>query len=231
MSTPTPKIAVYSLPDLKNTTDDALPNYLNSLHFTQSHRYTDARLALGYTAVLIAGATFAADYQLGWDRTKAVTFWAVLAYFGLNSLLTYWIWGVERGRVYVGDYRGCKIEVQTSVKKHSPVYHVRVRYQSLDKKKNSREEAEWQTLTLEAPFSRWFDQDGHFVALPFQQWLAEEILVVGRADPSKARAKVDEAHSGPETPDKMMRSIIDETVEGRGSKSSGKGARSRKVGS
>ena len=96
-------------PDLKNTTDDALPNYLNSLKFKQSHYLTDVRLALGYSAVLIAAATFAADYKLGWDATKAGTFWAVLVYFVLNGALTIWIWQVEKGVVYRGEKDGFQV--------------------------------------------------------------------------------------------------------------------------
>ena len=114
------KIAVYSLPgiclkkltlsipdsyltDLKNTTDDALPNYLTSLKFKQSHHLTDVRLALGYAAVIIAAITFVADYKLGWDKTKAGTLWAVLMYFALNGALTVWIWAVEKGQVFTGE--------------------------------------------------------------------------------------------------------------------------------
>ena len=89
--------------DLKNTTDDALPNYLTSLKFKQSHFLTDVRLALGYSAVVIAAATFYADYKFGWDKTKYWTFWAVLAYFTLNGALTVWIWGVEKGKVFTGE--------------------------------------------------------------------------------------------------------------------------------
>ena len=117
-----PKIAVYSLPgissvpnhrpsfpnnlDLKNTTDDALPNYLTSLRFKQSHFLTDVRLGLGYTAVAIAAITFYFDYKLGWDKTKSYTLWAVVVYFILNSTLTYWIWGIEKGKVFVGESNG-----------------------------------------------------------------------------------------------------------------------------
>ena len=61
------------------------------------------RLALGYSAVIIAAVTFAADYKFGWDATKAGTAYAVLAYFALNGVLTLWIWGVERGTVYAGE--------------------------------------------------------------------------------------------------------------------------------
>ena len=99
-----PKIHANILPaDLKNTTDDALPNYLTSLRFTQSHFLTDVRLALGYAAVSIAAVTFYADYKLGWDATKTATLWAVIAYFIINSALTAWIWGVEKGKVFVGE--------------------------------------------------------------------------------------------------------------------------------
>lgn len=39
---------------------------------------------------------------------------------------------------------------------------------------------------LSAPFTRWFDVNGFFVAKPFQQWLATEISVIGQADPGNA---------------------------------------------
>ena len=93
-------------PDLKNTTDDALPNYLTSLKFRQSHFLTDVRLSIGYAAVSIAGVTFYLDYKLGWDKTKDLTLWAVIAYFLLNGALTYWIWGIEKGKVFSGEREG-----------------------------------------------------------------------------------------------------------------------------
>lgn len=128
-----PKIAVYNLAgnltevfvlqctyskqtDLKNTTDDALPNYLNSLKFKQSHNLTDVRLALGYAAVLIAGLTFYFDFKLGWDKTKYWTLWAVVVYFLLNGALTLWIWNVEKGNIFVGKYN------QTVVSRYLPKY-------------------------------------------------------------------------------------------------------------
>jgi hypothetical protein len=100
------KISVYSLSDLKNTTDDALPNYLTSIKFTQSHRLTDVKLALGWSAVIISAATFAADYKLGWDQTKNWTAIAVVAYFILNTVFTYWTFFVEKGTVFVGERQG-----------------------------------------------------------------------------------------------------------------------------
>ena len=88
--------------DLKNTSDDAIPNYLNSLKFSQSHFLTDVRLSLGYSAFLVAAACFLWDYKLGFDSTKYYTAAAVALYACLNTALTLWIWGVEKSTVYVG---------------------------------------------------------------------------------------------------------------------------------
>lgn len=97
------KIAVYSVPDLKNTTDDALPNYLTSLKFKPNYQTQDIKLALGYTAVAISAALFYADWKLGWDQTKAYTLPAVAVYFLLNGIFTYWIFYVEKGAIFVGE--------------------------------------------------------------------------------------------------------------------------------
>ncbi|OJD29264.1 microsomal signal peptidase 25 kda subunit [Diplodia corticola] len=176
------KIAVYSVPDLKNTTDDALPNYLNSLKFRQSHRFTDVRLALGYTAVIIAGALFYFDYKFGWDATKAYTGPAVLAYFALNSAFMYWMYFVEKGMVYSGEKDGMKLEIASRVEKNMPIYHLTVRFASGDKK-NAKNNL-WQEIHLQAPFTNWFTTDGYFATKPFQQFIASEIPIVGAADPN-----------------------------------------------
>ena len=105
------RISPYNLSDLKNTTDDTLGNYLRSLGFQQDNSKLDVRLALGYTAVIIAGATFAADYKLGWEATKYWTAVAVAAYALLNGGLTYWMWAVEKGLVFEGTRSGSKVGV------------------------------------------------------------------------------------------------------------------------
>ncbi len=123
----TTKIAVYSLSgmftqrivlarrqlifdtDLKNTTDDALPNYLNSIRFKQSHYHTDVRLAIGYAAAIIGAATFYFDWKLGFEKTKFWTAWAVAAYCLLNGAFSYWIFFVEKGVIYNGDLNGRQV--------------------------------------------------------------------------------------------------------------------------
>lgn len=63
---------------------------------------TDVRLALGYSALLIAGVCFAWDYKLGFHATKFYTAIAVALYTVLNGSLTLWTLFVERGVVYEG---------------------------------------------------------------------------------------------------------------------------------
>lgn len=88
--------------DLKNTSDDAIPNYLNSLRFVQSHRLTDVRLALGYGALSVAVACFLWDWKLGFDSTKYYSAVAVVIYMALNVALTFWSRNVEGATIYVG---------------------------------------------------------------------------------------------------------------------------------
>jgi hypothetical protein len=64
------------------------------------------RLALGYSAVAIAGALFYFDWKHGWDASKAYTGPAVAVYFVLNMAFSYWMWGVEKGCVFEGEGRG-----------------------------------------------------------------------------------------------------------------------------
>lgn len=108
------KIAVYSVPDLKNTTDDALPNYLTSLKFKPNYQLQDIKLVLGYTAVAISAALFYADWKLGWDKTKPYTLPAVVLYFLLNGIFTYWIFYVEKGAIFVGEKGDSKVHTSFS---------------------------------------------------------------------------------------------------------------------
>lgn len=106
------KISPHSLNELKNTTDDALGNYLRGLSFRQDNTKLDVRLAIGYVSVIIAAATFAADYKLGWETTKLWTAVAVVMYAVLNGAFTYWMWAVEKGCVFDGVKDGRKVRQQ-----------------------------------------------------------------------------------------------------------------------
>ncbi|ERT00316.1 signal peptidase protein complex [Sporothrix schenckii 1099-18] len=173
------KISVYNLADLKNTSDDAIPNYLNSLRFVQSHRLADVRLALGYGALAVAVACFLWDYKLGFDSTKYYSALAVLVYMALNVALTYWSRYVEGATVYVGTSpSGETITIATSVEKYTPVYNVDITI-------TSKSKAAAQKIAISRPFSEWFDSAGSFIAAPFQTVLATAVPAIGQADPKR----------------------------------------------
>jgi hypothetical protein len=44
--------------------------------------------------------------------------------------------------------------------------------------------------------TRWFTQDGYFIAKPFQQWLASEVPVIGAADPSNVVEEIGRGSTG-----------------------------------
>ncbi|KAL2263371.1 hypothetical protein VTK26DRAFT_7010 [Humicola hyalothermophila] len=176
------KISVYNLADLKNTSDDAIPNYLNSLNFRQSHRLTDVRLALGYSAFALAAACFLWDYQFGFDATKHLTAAAVAVYAVLNSALTYWMVYVERGAVYEGAAPGADgptLRISSSTHKNVPTYHLAV--DVLDARGNKVGD----TIRISRSFTEWFDGAGRFVAAPFQSMLASAVPVIGQLDPKR----------------------------------------------
>jgi len=169
------KIAVYSLADLKNTTDDALlPFMIGKRKFKPNHILTDVRLGLGYSAVIISAVTFYFDYTSTWEKTKGWTLWAVIAYFILNGALTLWIWGVEKGKVFNGYKENVLISFASRTNKYEPIYRLKVRY--TDPSESAA--FDWKVLDLEAPFTRWFTADGYFVTENFQEWLSSSIPVL-----------------------------------------------------
>ncbi|OAX77818.1 hypothetical protein ACJ72_07881 [Emergomyces africanus] len=102
-----PKVPVYSLAELKNATDDAITPYLTSIpkpyNFTADNFKSNVRLILGYAAVIISGASFYVERQLGWKISNSWTTAAVVAYFILNLAYNIWVWLVEAGQVFEGS--------------------------------------------------------------------------------------------------------------------------------
>ncbi|KAK7415411.1 hypothetical protein QQZ08_012352 [Neonectria magnoliae] len=191
------KISVYNLADLKNTSDDAIPNYLNSLKFKQSHFLTDVRLALGYSAFALAAACFLWDYKLGFESTKHFTAAAVGLYSLINTALTLWITVREKGVVYEGaSSSGETISITTSTKKNVPIYNVTVTVTSKDSKKRA--------FKIAKPFSAWFDQTGQFIALPFQEMLATSVPLIGKCDPKRVTVSQELLDANPDVLDAIL---------------------------
>jgi hypothetical protein len=194
---PSPRAPANIPPDLKNTSDDAIPTYLNSLKFKQSHTLSDVRLALGYTAFAICAATFYWDYKLGFESTKLYTTIAVILYSIINGFLTFWIWSVEKGSIYIGTApSGETISISSSTTKHVPVYKLLV--------KTTGKDGKIKETKIEKSFTEWFDAAGHFVTLPFQQMFASNVEVIGKADPKRVVKKEKKKIAAPVDDGKTM---------------------------
>ncbi|KIL95333.1 hypothetical protein FAVG1_00069 [Fusarium avenaceum] len=191
------KISVYNLADLKNTSDDAIPNYLNSLKFRQSHTLTDVRLALGYTAFGIAAACFLWDYKLGFESTKYYTAAAVTLYTLINTALTLWIMFREKGIIYEGTSpSGEKISISSSTKKNVPIYNLAVTVTDKSSKPSVHK--------ISKPFTGWFDETGQFVAVPFQELLANSVHVIGKRDPKRVTVSSELLGASPDVLDAIL---------------------------
>ncbi|TQW11607.1 hypothetical protein V2A60_001505 [Cordyceps javanica] len=202
------KIALYSLADLKNTSDDAIPNYLNSLKFKQTHFLQDVRLVLGYSSFSVAALCFLWDYKLGWDSTKHFTAAAVVVYMVINAALTYWMSYKEKNVIYEGTApSGDKITISTTTKKNVPVYNLNIIVQP----KRAGERS--QTYTLARDFAGWFDEVGFFVAAPFQEMLASAVPLIGKQDPKRVKASQETLDANSELLDAVLAASA---TEGKG---------------
>ncbi|KAH0594977.1 hypothetical protein MHUMG1_07275 [Metarhizium humberi] len=206
----TEKISLYNLADLKNTSDDALPNYLNSLKFKQSHFLTDVRLALGYGAFAIAAACFGWDYKFGFENTKYYTAAAVAIYTLLNGFLTFWTSTVEKGTVYQGTApSGERMTIRTNTKKNDPTYYVTVI--------SEQKTGEPKTLEISKSFASWFDETGRFVPKPFQEFLATSVPAIGKQDPKKIMSASQDVYGA-------NAEVLDAMLAGTGATGSATGA-------
>ena len=157
-------------------------------------------------------------------------------YTVLNTALTFWIFFVERGTVYIGtspDGR-TKIRVTSSTAKNVPEYRLSVEVSDV---KSGRVK---ETIEVRKGFNGWFDEAGRFVAAPFQAVLAGSVGVIGEADPKrrdeakggKERVAVGESVSAGYTPEMLAALAGAEVVEGEatGAESQGKkGGKRRKA--
>ncbi|KAI0022323.1 microsomal signal peptidase 25 kDa subunit-domain-containing protein [Xylariomycetidae sp. FL0641] len=216
------RITVHNLADLKNTSDDAIPNYLNSLKFKQDHKLVDTRLVLGYSAFFVAAACFAWDYKLGFDATRTWTTVAVALYAVLNTALTFWIGFVEKSTVYQGTAPdGSHVSIATSTKKNDPTYYVTI---TVTPPKSSGKP---QVVEFARPFKNWFDAQGHFIAPPFQTMLATSVPVIAQADPKRIAAVSDAFSSDLLNADPSMLDAI-AAADTTGAETAGAGKKSKR---
>ncbi len=88
--------------------------------------------------------------------------------------------------------------LQSSVKKHVPIYKLRIRYEAPSGKK-------WEDKEIEGRFTEWFNDAGYLQHAELKNWLANNIEVIGMGDSqskkrTKSRLSDDAIETGVESP-------------------------------
>lgn len=83
--------------------------------------------------------------------------------------------------------RKTQLTLQSSVKKHVPIYKLKVRYEAPSGKK-------WEDHEIQGRFTEWFNEAGYLQHAELKKWLANNIEVIGMADP-KSRKTVEKGSS------------------------------------
>ena len=173
---------------------------------------------MGYAAFTICAATFYWDYKLGFESTKYYTAGAVAVYALINVCLTYWIFNVEKGTIYIGtNKRGDKIHISSKTEKYIPIYNLTITTYTKEHPTVPN------TISLKKSFTGWFDKAGHFVTLPFQQMFASNVSLIGEADPGRvvaAKKKTVRIEDGKSSDEKWAALLAESSVDLDGSGSS-----------
>ncbi|BGP20623.1 hypothetical protein JCM10213_007159 [Rhodosporidiobolus nylandii] len=102
-----PKVNTANLTELKTAVDDVVREFfsLPDHRFTRSHLHEDVRLALGWTAVAVAGATGWYGYKTEFHDSKQLVGAGVAIYVLLNTILALYIALVEKNTIFLGKRR------------------------------------------------------------------------------------------------------------------------------
>lgn len=142
-----------SVSELKLTSDEALPQVLESLGYEQSFTFSDIKLALGYVTVAIAALLFYIDKKFSFNETYYVVA-GLIALYGLVSLVMYYLNSHPnlKNTTYVGyNKSNQKITVHTWCTKYDPIYNVKI---VLDDKRDGANSGA-------LAFNKFFDEFGY----------------------------------------------------------------------
>lgn len=137
---------------MRSEADDNLPLIFEKLGYEQDFRLVDAKLALGYLTVAIAGFLYYLEKKFAFHETKLVIAGAILVYFIICGAMMFLSQNAQyKNNKYVGTLKGKKVSVFTLTDSaYSPIYNVKIVFD--DKLDGAVEEA--------IPFTKFFDLFG-----------------------------------------------------------------------
>lgn len=160
-------INVYSIPELRQTLDEALPATFARLKYKQSFQLIDAKLVLGYSMAAIAAGSFLLDKKFKYSEVVGYQKALLVIYGGLSVLYWYFTKYIEKSTVYEGrNPAGEKISVKTRFENKQPIYLVDFR---LDDKTE---------VSVGLPATEVFNEAGYLQNELLFQWLERQLKVL-----------------------------------------------------
>ncbi len=151
---------------LRTVLDDQLPDIFSKRGYTQSFILGDIRMAIGFTASIIAALYGYYDYQNGFIAALPYCRFAVPAFFILNTILTFWMFYVEGNIKYQGiNKNGSKITISTEAPKYEPKYIVSIKIENKNGKAKN--------IKGEIGMNGFFTPQGIVVKESFSEWIAK----------------------------------------------------------
>ncbi|CCH62150.1 hypothetical protein TBLA_0G02080 [Henningerozyma blattae CBS 6284] len=174
-------INVYSIPELRQALDEALPITLKRLNYTQSHLFQDIKLGLGYSMGLIAATSFLLDKKFKWNQTLFYQKLLVGLYFILS--ITFWIFNhfIEKGLTYQGINKkdSIKLKIMSRLIENNsrgnsnndtPIYQIHFKLINVNNSTEKNNE-----LTSELLVTKIFSEQGYLQTNLFYEYLNDQI--------------------------------------------------------
>jgi len=182
------KINNAHLREIKDALDDAIKRMLTRPdQFKQNHMHTDVKLALGWGAVLAAGATGLYGYLVEFEKSKIGVAVGVALYMILSTLQYLYQWFVEKDVIFVGKRRSVAGRIETErliltsklnpKPRTNPTYTLTLSYKRTTNGGKTLLHSASPKPMVETPVARWFDKEGNMDVPGFEAWVGD--LVAG----------------------------------------------------
>lgn len=160
-------INVYSIPELRQTLDEALPDVFARHEFKQSFRLIDTKLVIGYGIALVAAASFLLDKKFEFNDVLMYQKILVGSYMVLSTLYWYFTEFVQKGITYEGvNKKGTSIAVKTYFENNEPLYHVDIMTQGKF------------DLKTALPVNKVFNEHGFLQSDLLYQWIGQQLTTL-----------------------------------------------------
>ncbi|EDO16186.1 hypothetical protein Kpol_1014p1 [Vanderwaltozyma polyspora DSM 70294] len=157
-------INVYSIPELRQTLDEALSPTLKRLGYIESHHLTDLKLAIGYSITLTAATSFYLDKKFSYSESLVYQKILVAAYFILSVIFWWFNKFIQNDISYVGENKNKKekLVLKTKFIDNDPIYKINIHLND-------------KIVDTELPVNKVFNEAGYLQSNLFYDWLNQQL--------------------------------------------------------